>query len=358
MGELLLAGDVGATKTNLVLVEADGGLLRVVTETTLASREHGSLPGLVQGVLAGAPGRVTVASFSVAGPVVDGEAHLPNLGWRFGSEELRERLGMRAVGLVNDLQATARAVPHLRPDQILTLQAGRVDPAALKGVIAPGTGLGEALLIPDGAGGYTPVPTEGGHTDFAPCTPEQIELLAFLLGDLGRVSYENVCSGNGIANIHRFLLATGQATDPPEIAERIATAADPTRQIVDAGLLDAGPDSAAARALVLFTSILAAEAGNLALRALTTGGVFIGGGLPPRMTHLLDRPGFLEAFRAKGPMSGLVRTIPLYLILEPRTALWGAIRYGLALLAGSEGGDGGPTVHRGTGLAGARVGRI
>lgn len=334
MGQFLLAGDIGATKSNLVLVSADGGAPRVIAEATLPSREHASLPALVAELMRGAPGRVTAASFSVAGPVVEGRAVFPNLGWTVEREELRRALGVEAVSLVNDLQATACAVPHLAAEQVLTLQVGEPHSAGLKGVIAPGTGLGEALLIPDGAGGYDPLPTEGGHTDFAPTTAEQMELLSFLFARLGRVSYENVCSGNGIANIHRFLVETGRASDSAETAALVARAADPTPHIVAAGLRPADPGSASARALTLFTTILAAEAGNLALHGLTTGGVYIGGGLPPRMAHLLTEEAVLCAFRCKGPMSDLVRSIPLYLIMEPRTALWGAVHYGLTMVAG------------------------
>jgi glucokinase len=332
MEHFLLAGDIGGTKANLVVVAAEGSNTRIVADTTLPSRSYGSLPELITEFLAKVIVPVTLASFSVAGPVVRGRALLPNLGWRFGREELRAEFDFLAVSVVNDLEATARAIPQLSADQILTIQPGELHARGPKGVIAPGTGLGEALLIPNGPAEYVVLPSEGGHADFAPTTAEQLELLRFLQAESGRVSYENVCSGNGIVNIHRFLRATGRAEDSPDAAMLITAAADPAPRIVEAGLCAAAPSTASARALEIFADVLAAEAGNLALRGMTTGGVFIGGGLPPRMVGLLRNETFICVFRQKGPMSDLVRTIPLHLILDPRTALLGAIRYGLDML--------------------------
>lgn len=329
MGELLLAGDIGATKSDLMVLATDSAPPRVIAQATLPSRRYRALPELVGAFLSGIEARPRRASFSVAGPVLDGRARLPNLGWSFDGEEVRQALDLGSVLLFNDLQATACAVPHLRNEQLLTLQAGEPVAGGAKGVIAPGTGLGEALLISRGAE-YVPFPTEGGHTDFAPADEEQRELLQHLSRELEHVSWESVCSGKGIANIYRFLLASGQAEEPAESASVIATADDPTRAIVDAGMVPTHARAASARALVVFTTILAAEAANLALRGLTTGGLYIGGGLPPRLRDLLLRDDFLCAFRRKGLMAELVRRVPLHLILEPRTALWGAVHYGLS----------------------------
>jgi glucokinase len=329
MTRYLLAGDIGGTKADLAVVAAGADGPRVVAETTLPSRKYGGLAELAGPFLRSAGVPVDAACFSVAGPVVDGRARLPNLGWEVDPEELRRALGLARVRVLNDLQATALAVPHLTPEQLLTLQEGVPDPGGLLAVIAPGTGLGEAFLVPDG-GAYAALPSEGGHTDFAPADAEQRELLAFLQAETGHVGYEQVCSGIGIANLHRFLATTGRAAEDAGLAARIAAAADPTPLIVEAGLAAAGTGSACARALELFAAILGAEAGNLALRVLATGGVLVGGGIPPRLPALLRGPGFLCAFRRKGPMTALVSRIPVRLVLEPRTALWGAVRSGLA----------------------------
>jgi glucokinase len=329
MGQYLLAGDIGGTKTDLAVVAMEAGEMRVVAEATVASRAHAGLAELASSFLRSAGVAVQAASFSVAGPVVDGRARLSNLGWEVDPEEVGRALGLRRVRLLNDLQATALAVPHLAAGQLLTLQEGVPHPDGVLAVVAPGTGLGEAFLVPRGSE-YAALPSEGGHTDFAPADAEQRELLAFLQGERGHVGYEQVCSGIGIANVHRFLVASGRAADPPRLAERIAAAEDPTPLIVDAGLAAADPASACARTLEIFAAILGAEAGNLALRVLATGGVLLAGGIPPRMPGLLRGDGFLRAFRRKGPMSALVARIPVRLVLEPRTALWGAVRFGLA----------------------------
>jgi glucokinase len=329
MGDLLLAGDIGGTKADLMVLSGDASASRVIAETRMPSREHGSFLSLLEAFMSTLDVVVTRASFSVAGPVVNGQVRLPNLGWTFGADEVRRALNLESLVLVNDLQATARAIPNLQPSQLLTLQAGRPVEGGARAVIAPGTGLGEALLIRVG-GEYVPLATEGGHTDFAPADQEQRELLAFLQAEQGHVSWESVCSGKGISNLYRFLRVSGRATEPGATAALIDAAEDATRAIVDAGLSGADPASASARALELFTTILAAQAGNLALRGLTTGGLYIGGGLPPRLRDLIGREGFLRAFRFKGLMADLVRSIPLHLILEPRTALWGAVRYGFA----------------------------
>ncbi|HEX2188075.1 MAG TPA: glucokinase [Longimicrobiaceae bacterium] len=331
MGQLLLAGDIGGTKTDLAVAVEDRGGVRLLAEATVASAEHAGVVELASSFLRRTGLRVSHACFSVAGPVVDGRTRFPNLGWEVGEEELRGALGVRGARLVNDLQATALGALHLAPAQRLALQEGEPHPLGARAVIAPGTGLGEAFLVHDGTA-WTALPSEGGHADFAPVGAEQRELHAFLEAELGRVSCERVCSGPGIANLRRFLLASGRAQDPPELAARIAAAADPTPLIVEAGLGAAAAGSASARALDLFAAILGAEAGNLALRLLSTGGVLVGGGIPLRLAPVLRREAFLRAFRQKGRMSDLARRVPVHLVLEPRTALMGAVRYGLAAM--------------------------
>lgn len=327
---LLLAGDIGGTKTVLALVSDRGESARIVAEAVFPSREYASLEAVVNGFRATHPGTVIRAAFSVAGPVIGGEAHITNLPWCLDAARLAESLGVGEVLLVNDLQATAYALPHLRPDQVTPLLDGEADPAGVRAVVAVGTGLGEALLVPD-AGAWVALPTEGGHTDFAPRTGLQRRLLAELQRVHDHVSYERVCSGVGIATLYRFLAARAPEPPPPALAARLAAGGDVTPALVEAGLSRERGCATCRRALRLLASILGAEAGNAALRGLATGGVYLGGGIPPRILPVLRGRAFREGFLRKGPMSRLMERIPVHVILEPRAALLGAARYGMAM---------------------------
>lgn len=326
MGPFLLVGDVGATKAVLAVASLDAGMLKTAGETTFATRGHGTLQNVAREFLREVDLPISAACFSVAGPVVDGEVWFPNLDWRVSQEELREALGLPCVLLINDLQATALAVPHLSPTQVVTLQDGVPDPGGVRAVVAAGTGLGEAILIPDGAG-YRAFPSEGGHTDFAPNGELQEELLVFLRQRYGHVGYERVCSGQGVANIYRFLRSRGGAPEPEWLTRMLAAAEDPTPIIVASGITETPRCSICRQTLELFASILGAETGNLALRTLSSGGVYVGGGMPLRTLPVLRSGGFLAAVRHKGPMSELVRRMPVHVILEPRTAMLGAARH-------------------------------
>jgi glucokinase len=327
---LLLAGDIGGTKTVLALVAADGGRARVVAEAVFPSREYASLEAVVAGFRAAHPGAVGRAAFSVAGPVIGGVAHITNLPWSLRAAHLADALGVAEVLLVNDLQATAYALPHLRPEQVAPLLEGPAEPRGVRAVVAVGTGLGEAMLVP-GGDGFVALPTEGGHTDFAPRSALQRRLLAELQRVHRHVSYERVCSGMGIASLYRFLAA--RATEPPPrwLAARLAAGGDVTPALVEAGLGGERGCAVCRRTLRLLAAILGAEAGNAALRTLATGGVYLGGGIPPRILPVLRGRAFREGFLRKGPMSRLMESIPVYVILEPRAALLGAARYGMAM---------------------------
>jgi glucokinase len=329
-GGLLLAGDIGGTKTVLALVAESGGSARIVAEAVFPSREYASLVAVVDAFRARHPGAIGRAAFSVAGPVIGGEAHITNLPWCLDAARLAEALGVADVLLVNDLQATAYALPHLRPDQVTPLLEGDARPGGTCAVVALGTGLGEALLVP-GTNGWVALPTEGGHTDFAPRSALQRRLLAELQKVHDHVSYERVCSGNGIATLYGFLAARAPGPTPPALAARLAAGGDVTPALVQAGLDPAGGCPVCRRTLRLLASILGAEAGNAALRGLATGGVYLGGGIPPRILPVLRGRAFREGFLRKGPMSRLMEGIPVYVILEPRAALLGAARYGLAM---------------------------
>ncbi|HET7461040.1 MAG TPA: glucokinase [Longimicrobium sp.] len=329
-GGLLLAGDVGGTKTVLALVAEHAEGARIVAEATFPSREYASLGAVLAAFRATHPGEVARAAFSVAGPVIAGEACITNLPWCLREPELADGLGVGEVLLVNDLQATAFALPHLRPEQVTQILPGEPNPRGVRTVVAVGTGLGEAMLVP-GGDGYVALPSEGGHTDFAPRDALQRRLLAELQRVHPHVSYERVCSGNGIANLYRFLAAHSHTPPPAWLAARLAAGGDITPAVVDAGTRREGGDPVCRRALRLLAAIMGAEAGNAALRTLATGGVYLGGGIPPRILPLLRGRAFGEGFLQKGPMSRLMSSIPVYVILEPRAALLGAARYGMAI---------------------------
>lgn len=328
---LLLAGDIGGTKTVLALVAARGGEAEVVAEAVFPSREYATLETVVAAFRAAHPAPVARAAFSVAGPVIGGSAHITNLPWRLDERCLGDALGVSRVLLVNDLQATAFAVPHLHADQVAPLLPGTADPAGVRAVVAVGTGLGEALLVPDG-GGFLALPTEGGHTDFAPRNGLQRRLLAHLQRMHAHVSYERVCSGMGIAALYHFLAARSPEPPPPWLAARLAAGGDVTPAVVEGGTSRGRRCPVCRRTLRLLASILGAEAGNAALRGLATGGVYLGGGIPPRILPLLRGRAFREGFLQKGPMSRLMERIPVHVILEPRAALLGAARYGMAMV--------------------------
>jgi len=260
--------------------------------------------------------------------VVEGRAAITNLPWTLDEAELTQVLCVDAVHLLNDLQAIAYGVPLLQQEDLETLNPGFPDPHGVKAVIAPGTGLGEAFLCRDGSD-YRPYPSEGGHTDFAPSTVREMELLRFLQTKMEHVSYERVCSGIGIPNIYQFLKETGVADEPDWLAERVNDADDPTPIIVNAALDAEQPCHICATALSLFASILGAEAGNLALKVLATGGVYVAGGIPPRILPILKNGRFMKAFTRKGRLSDLLTRVPVHVILSPTIALMGAAVYGL-----------------------------
>ena len=334
--EILLAGDVGGTKTVITALATDPRSPRRIAETEYESRRHGGLDEILTDFLDrhSLPGdsvRLTRACFSVAGPVSDvGHALITNLGWHLDGDLLANDFGLTSVQLVNDLQATAYAVPWLPAQQLHTLQTGVPSIDAPRAVIAPGTGLGEAFLVRQGAR-WEALPSEGGHANFAPADDLQLEMLRFLQEQLGHVSYEQVCSGIGIPNIYRFLKETGVEREPAWLAERLAGVEDPTPVIGETALGEGARSCRLCeRTINLFLAVLASEAGNMALRLLCTGGVYVGGGIPPRLLPLLDGERFMTAFRSKGRFSSLMSVFPLHVILDPRAALLGAVQYAIA----------------------------
>lgn len=321
----LLAGDIGGTKTTLAVVSCDDSL-ETLAEATFPSRDYPDLETLAADFLARTHVSVENACFGVAGPVSRGRSRITNLPWTMDEDRLREALGLSRVVLINDLLAIATAVPFLDPAMCHALQTGRPEPGGAVAVVAPGTGLGESFLVRDGAR-YRAHSSEGGHVDFAPRNALEADLLEFTRAKYGHVSYERVCSGLGIPNLYDFLKAQNAAAEPPWLAERLQVAPDRTPVIVDAGTGREPACALCAGAIDLFASILGAEAGNLALKVLATGGVYLAGGIPPRILTTLEQGTFLRSFRDKGRFSDLLTDVPVHVVTEPRVALLGAAHH-------------------------------
>jgi len=330
MGEkiaTLLAGDIGGTKTNLAIFSTEAGLQMPLAETTSPSASYPSLEALVREFLAQVKLKVEWASFGVAGPVVGGQAKVTNLPWIMNEAQLAEALNLSSVHLMNDLVAIAHAVPFLGPADLYTLNKGEPVSGGTIAVVAPGTGLGEAYLTWNGTR-YRAYASEGGHADFAPISPLEIGMLRYLQDRFGHVSYERVCSGSGLPNIYSYLRDSGYAEEPAWLAERLTVAEDPTPVIAVAALDKDRPSELCTATLDTFISILGAEAGNMALKVLASGGVYLGGGIPPRILPVLESGRFMEAFQRKGRLSDLLSWMPVHVILNPKVALLGAARYG------------------------------
>jgi glucokinase len=319
---MLLIGDIGATHARLALITPEHGLQRPVRELVLPSQQYEGLEQVIAEFLGDSRPPIRRAVFAVAGPVLNGRAELTNVSWVVDEAELQAALDVSDVYLLNDLLALAHAVPTLAPEDLHTLQRGEPAEGGALAVVAPGTGLGEAFLTWDGTR-YRAHPSEAGHADFAPADRLQQELLAWLRVRFNPVSYELVCSGSGLTNLYDFLKSHVSAQEESWLAEKLAAAKDRSPVIVDAAFAtEASPLAAAA--VELFAIILAAEAGNAALRFLATGGVYLGGGMPRRVLPLLQRQDFLERFRQKDRTAELMARVPLHVIVARGVALRGA----------------------------------
>jgi glucokinase len=324
---MLLAGDIGGTKTLLALVTAEAGVRRPVAEAEFHSASYPSLEAIVREFLAQRGETADSACFDVAGPVIDGHAHLTNLPWQVDEAALRDGLGLRRVMVLNDLMAVAYAVPHLQPNERQSINAGHPDPKGPIAVVAPGTGLGEAFLVWGGAS-YVACASEGGHASFAPTEQRHAGLWQYLAKRFGHVSCERVCSGPGIANMYDYLCESRPGEEAPAFAAALARAADRTPVIAQAALEDPSGNPLAAEAVDLFVSILGDEAGNLALKILSTGGVYLAGGIPAHLLPKLTDGRFMRAFVNKGRMSDLLAAMPVH-VMTARAGLLGAAQYGL-----------------------------
>lgn len=326
---MILAGDIGGTKTVLALISPEAGVEEPVQETVFPSNKYDSLVEIVAEFLEAVRGNPLAASFGVAGPVVHGRAEITNLPWVIDANEIGQQFHIPTVHLLNDLEAVATAVPHLGPHDLVTLNEGKPDPTGAIAVIAPGTGLGEAFLVWDGER-HRAYPTEGGHVSFAPGTKQELELLTYLQPRFGHVSFERVCSGIGIGNIYDYMRDSGRYPEPEWLAEKLASVKDRTPVIVEAAQKKETPICRAA--LDLFIEILGGEAGNIALKVLATGGIYLGGGIPPRIIPDLQRETFLSNLVDKGRFRDLLQDVPVHVILNPKAALYGAAHDGLECL--------------------------
>jgi len=319
---LVLAGDIGGTSTRLAYFDSAGSSLIPLIEERFSSRESGSLEEIVSRFISKQQLAAERICFGIAGPVLQGRVRTPNLPWSVDSAELSRILGMSAVVLINDLEANAYGIDLLDPDDMIVLNKGVPDPTGTIAVVSAGTGLGEALAYWDGSG-HRPLRSEGGHADFAPRNELEAELLLFLRAEHGRVSTERVVSGPGLRNIYRFLRDVRHFPESRSVVDAMQQG-DQSAAITRAAL--AGECSLCEQTLDLFVSLYGAEAGNVALRGLATGGVYLGGGIAPKIIDRLKGPGFMLAFTAKGRLSPLLENIPVSVILNDSTALLGAAR--------------------------------
>ena len=326
---MILAGDVGGTKVDLALYDFINGKLQYTRDKVFKARDYPGLEVIVREFL-GAD-QVTAACFGVPGPVRDGRLRLTNLPWTLDSRELSSGLGIEHVFLINDLEANGYGIAELTPDQIYTLAEGDSSQTGNRALIAAGTGLGQSLLIWNGHI-HVPFPSEGGHADYAPRNEDEIDLLRFLKEKYnGRVSFERVVAGMGLTSIYQFLRDVRGMEEPAWLAEKIAKASDPNSVITENAL--SAKSEICEKALDMFVSAYGAEAGNLALKVLSVGGLYVGGGIAPRIIEKLKDGTFIKAFTDKGRLSQLLINMPVRVILESRAALMGAAAYAEARAA-------------------------
>jgi len=333
---MIVAGDVGGTKISVGLFGRDpGGGVVVRHAETFASADYPGLAPVVRAFLASVgvpPDAVEAACFGVAGPVFDNATRTPNLAWEIDGAAVAAACGLAGVLLINDLLATAEGIPALAEGELATLQEGRPDPRGNAALLAAGTGLGMALL-PRVGGVLVPVATEGGHQDFAPRNGREFALLESLADRYGHVSVERVVSGPGLVAIYRHLRRRGVATEDPELADRIERT-DPADAVSRAAM---GGDALAVAAVDLFLAVYGAVAGNLALLGLATAGLYLGGGIAPKVLDRLRQGPFLDAFRDKGRFRELMERIPVRVITNPAAAMLGAARVAARSVEGTSG---------------------
>ncbi len=320
---MILSGDIGGTKTNLAYYKEEAGRLVPVLMKSFASQKYASLNAILSEMRRDHPEPLSAAAFGIAGPVVGGRSKLTNVDWTVDGVEVAEQLRLRRVGLINDLVATAYGILRLDKSDIVTLQHGEPQEKSTIGIIAAGTGLGMGALVWDGRG-YRAVPSEGGHSDFAPRNDVEIDLLRFLLKRSEHVAVERVAAGPGLVQIYQFVQSRSSTPEPAWLTQALRQG-DQSATIADAALN--GKDAACAEALDMFVTLYGAEAGNAALTFLATGGMYVAGGIAPKILPRIQHGAFLEAFLEKDLYRSLLERIPLHVVLNDKTALLGAAHF-------------------------------
>jgi glucokinase len=328
MTQYVLAGDIGGTKTNLAIYSVEGQRkLSLIREASFPSSHYNGLEAVISEFLGSGQEKVAAGAFGIAGPVLDGEVFATNLPWRVTTTNVAQALGCDRVRLMNDLETTAYGALFLPPQEIQTLHEG-TPRRGHRAVIAAGTGLGQAFLFWDGQR-YRPVATEGGHADFAPRDEQEVALLHFLRQHYSRVSYERVLAGPGLVNIFKFFDQVLHKPVAPAVRARLQTE-DPAAVVGQAGV--AGTCETCVAAVALFLSLYGAQAGNLALTVMATGGVYVGGGIITKLLPKITTSAFLHSFQAKGRYTPFMAKIPVHIILNAKTAQLGAAQAASELL--------------------------
>src|SRR4051812_7373086 len=323
---MILAGDIGGTHARLAFFDAIDGRFSLVSASVFPSREYSGLDEIVAKFVDTSNLHPDTACFGIAGPVRNGRVEASNLPWIIESKRLADELKITKAILINDLEANAWGIPALDAKDVVTLNQVKGQPVGNQAVIAAGTGLGEAGMYWDGTKHHV-FACEGGHADFAPRNELEVDLLNYLRARFGHVSYERIVSGPGLVNVFHFLRDTGRGAEPSWLTEQMASS-DPAASISVAAL--AGKCGLCEHAVDLFVSLYGAEAGNLALKIMATGGVYVGGGIAPKMLPKLAGPLFMQSFTGKGRMQTLLESIPVKVIKNEKLALLGAARYAVA----------------------------
>lgn len=322
----ILAGDIGGTKTRLAIFDVQGKQHVNLQSKTYQSQKYASLSLILEEFLNDYNKPIVAACFGIAGPIQNNEVHTTNLPWHISGKELAQQFSIGSVSLINDLEANAWGIQALPEDDIYELYAGDPEVKGNAAIIAAGTGLGEAGMYYDGKQ-FKPYATEGGHTDFSPNTELEIELYRFLKHQYHHVSWERILSGSGLENIHAFLRDKNKVASPKWLEDAMKSG-DPAAEISKAA--ESNKDGICEQSLKLFVRLYGSEAGNLALKHMATGGIYIGGGIAPKILDWMKHEDFMQAFLDKGRMRVLLEKIPVRIILNDQTALYGPAVYAAA----------------------------
>ncbi len=325
MDSYYLVADIGGTKSELAVYTQNQDPRSYLLKERFVTGEYDSLEGLIAYFLLEHELKIEAAALAIAGPVINGRVTLfsSNLPWEVDETLLREKLQIPEIEIINDLKAVAGAIPHLKEEDLYSINRGEERAHETLAVIAPGTGLGEAFLIWDGAG-YKPCISEGAHVNFGPRTDLEIGLLNHMKKRQNHVTYESVCSGLGIQSIYEYLVTTSVKKEESSILNELGAAEDLTRAIINMAGQKGATGGIAVEVLQLFASILGAEAGNLVLKTMATGGLFLAGGIPPRIIPYLNSQAFLDSFFDKGVMAEMMPDVPIHIITNSDTAIIGA----------------------------------